>query len=156
MRLHAYTQPMRDLLLDAARAEQIVVSSARPRLVDGKPSRNPRYLQLRPDIADPIRKYAAEMGMRFQRKLAADQPVCVSVDAVLSGRRNNPPAEGIRPLAVYNPIHYQALPELFMDYNCPLTGKSPSTTGAGSEGALPRDRSTPCGPPPTSTTRWSR
>ena len=42
----------------------------------------------------------------------------------------------IRPLAVYNPIHYQELPELFMDFVCSLTGKSPSTTGAGSEGAL--------------------
>jgi phosphoenolpyruvate carboxykinase (diphosphate) len=43
---------------------------------------------------------------------------------------------GIPPLAVYNPIHYQELPELFMDYICSLTGKSPSTTGFGSEGAL--------------------
>jgi len=136
MRLHAYTPPMRDLLLGAARAGQMVVSSALPRLVDGKPSKNPRYLQLRPDIANPIRKYAAEMGMRFHRKLAADSAVCVNVDAVLSGRRNNPPDTGIRSLAVYNPIHYQALPELFMDYICSLTGKSPSTTGAGSEGAL--------------------
>jgi hypothetical protein len=45
-------------------------------------------------------------------------------------------ATGIRPLAIYNPIHYQELPELFMDFICSLTGKSPSTTGAGSEGAL--------------------
>jgi hypothetical protein len=60
------------------------------------------------------------------------------VDAVLPGRRNNPRdiASGIRPLAIYNPIHYQELPELFMDFICSLTGKSPSTTGAGSEGAL--------------------
>ena len=28
------------------------------------------------------------------------------------------------------------LPELFMEYICSMTGKSPSTTGAGSEGAL--------------------
>jgi hypothetical protein len=57
---------------------------------------------------------------------------------VLIGRRNNPPDReaGIRPLAVYGPIHYQELPELFMDVICSLTGKSPSTTGAGSEGAL--------------------
>ncbi|MGH7497341.1 MAG: hypothetical protein ACREL3_00645, partial [Gemmatimonadales bacterium] len=41
-----------------------------------------------------------------------------------------------RPLCVYGPIHYQELPELFMDYVCSLTGTSPSTTGAGSEGAL--------------------
>lgn len=136
MRLHAYTPPMRELLSAAARAGETVVSSACPRLIDGKPSKNPRYLQLRPDIANPIRKYAAEMGMRFHRKLAADAPVCVSVDAVLSGRRNNPPEPGIRSLAVYSPLHYQDLPELFMDYVCSLTGKSPSTTGAGSEGAL--------------------
>ena len=60
------------------------------------------------------------------------------VGATLPGRRNNPadPASGIRPLAVYGPIHYQDLPELFMDFVCSLTGKSPSTTGAGSEGAL--------------------
>jgi hypothetical protein len=43
---------------------------------------------------------------------------------------------GLPPLAVYNPIHYQELPELFMDFVCSLTGKSPSTTGFGSEGAL--------------------
>jgi len=60
------------------------------------------------------------------------------VGATLPGRRNNPadPASGIRPLAVYGPIHFQDLPELFMDFVCSLTGKSPSTTGAGSEGAL--------------------
>jgi len=62
--------------------------------------------------------------------------VVFPVISVLSGRRNNPPDDGIRPLCVYNPIHYQELPELFMDYVCSLTGKSPSTTGAGSEGAL--------------------
>ena len=62
--------------------------------------------------------------------------MCHPVDAVLTGRRNNPPEPGIRSLAVYNPIHYQELPELFMDFICSLTGKSPSTTGAGSEGAL--------------------
>ena len=28
------------------------------------------------------------------------------------------------------------LPELFMEVTCSMTGKSPSTTGAGSEGAL--------------------
>jgi hypothetical protein len=60
------------------------------------------------------------------------------VNAVLAGRRNNPPdaKAGIPPLAVYSPLHYQELPELFMDFVCSLTGKSPSTTGFGSEGAL--------------------
>src|SRR5208337_3793298 len=55
-----------------------------------------------------------------------------------AGRRGNPAdaSIGLPPLAVYNPIHYQELPELFMDFVASLTGKSPSTTGFGSEGAL--------------------
>jgi hypothetical protein len=76
------------------------------------------------------------MGTRLFRKIPLDKPVLYPVNAVLGGRRNNPPQPGIRSLAVYNPIHYQELPELFMDFVCSLTGKSPSTTGAGSEGAL--------------------
>jgi hypothetical protein len=60
------------------------------------------------------------------------------VNAVLAGRRNSPPDPeiGLPPLAVYSPIHYQELPELFMEFVSSLTGKSPSTTGFGSEGAL--------------------
>ncbi len=135
--LGKFTPPMRDLLQQVyEQGEGYVVSSAHPRLVDGKPSKNPRYLQTRPDLVNPVRKYVAEIGARFHRKLPLDQPLCHPVDAVLTGRRNNPPEPGVRPLAVYNPIHYQELPELFMDFICSLTGKSPSTTGAGSEGAL--------------------
>jgi hypothetical protein len=58
------------------------------------------------------------------------------VNVVLPGRRNNPPEAGIRALACYNPVHFFELPELFMEFICSMTGKSPSTTGAGSEGAL--------------------
>jgi len=58
------------------------------------------------------------------------------VNAVLTGRRNNPSEAGVRPLCAYNPIHFMELPELFMEFICSTTGKSPSTTGAGSEGAL--------------------
>ena len=133
----AFTPPMHNLLqraYDTGRG--YVVSSAHPRLVDGAPSKNPRYLQLRPDLSDPVRRYVAEMGTRLHRRVPLDRPVCHPVNAVLTGRRNNPPQPGVRPLAVYNPIHYQELPELFMDFVCSLTGKSPSTTGAGSEGAL--------------------
>lgn len=135
----AYTPPMQKLLQGAADADgSLVVSSAHPRIVDGKPTKNPRYLQDRPDLARPIEPYLADIGTRFWRKMPASEPLARPVDSVLVGRRNNPPdkAAGIRPLAVYNPIHYQDLPELFMDFVCSLTGKSPSTTGAGSEGAL--------------------
>lgn len=113
-----------------------MVSSAHPRMIDGKPSVNPRYLQTRLDLSNPVQAYVSEIDARFHRKLPLDKTLCHPVDAVLTGRRNNPPEPGIRPLAVYNPIHYQELPELFMDFVCSLTGKSPSTTGAGSEGAL--------------------
>src|SRR5215471_7137635 len=133
----AFTEPMR-AHVDAAAKRQSGFSacSAQPRIVDGKPSKNPRYLQVRPDKAKPRDRYVAETGARLYRRLPADQAVVFPVISVLSGRRNNPPDDGIRPLCVYNPIHYQELPELFMDYVCSLTGKSPSTTGAGSEGAL--------------------
>jgi hypothetical protein len=135
-----YSAPMRKRIRDAAKKpdSEYFVSSAHPRIVNGKPSPNMRYLQRRPDLANPRHKYLAVMGTRLARGLTLEQPVHFPVNAVLQGRRNNPQDKerGIRPLAVYNPIHYQELPELFMDLICSLTGKSPSTTGAGSEGAL--------------------
>jgi hypothetical protein len=131
-----FTAPMRELLSSAG--SETVVCSAYPRLVDGKPSKNPRYLQIRPDLTSPEVRTIAERGMRLARGIGRHEPLPIPVGAVLIGRRNNPPDReaGIRPLAVYNPIHYQELPEFFMDVICSLTGKSPSTTGAGSEGAL--------------------
>ncbi|HBE68436.1 MAG TPA: hypothetical protein DDW52_09850 [Planctomycetaceae bacterium] len=139
MSFDQYTPPMQEMLQDAAESDSnFVVSSAHPRLVDGVPTKNPRYLQDRLDLTDPSQRYIAMQAVRLFRALPPDAPVYQPVSAVLSGRRNNPPDKeaGIRSLAVYNPIHYQELPELFMDYVCSLTGKSPSTTGAGSEGAL--------------------
>ena len=139
----AFTPPMQSLLQsmivdDPTGEGDFIVCSDNPRRIDGVPSKNPRYLQDRPDLVRPIDKYIAEMGVRLYRKIPAHQPVPLPVNAVIAGRRNNPPepAKKIRSLAVYGPIHYQELPELFMDFICSLTGKSPSTTGAGSEGAL--------------------
>ena len=134
-----YTKPMRKLIRKAAESKnkgQLFVDSASPRIVDGKPTKNPRYLQTRPDLVDGMPKYLALMSTRLFRKIKAGDPLFTPVNAVLPGRRNNPAEPGIRPLAVYGPIHYQELPELFMDFICSLTGKSPSTTGAGTEGAL--------------------
>lgn len=135
-----YTEPMRRLIMEAARGGGVeyFVSSAHPRMVDGKPSKNPRYLQKRPDLANPRETYLAEMCTRLQRRISLDTPVYTPVNAVMPGRRNNPPdpVSRIRPLAVFNPIHYMELPELFMEFISSMTGKSPSTTGAGSEGAL--------------------
>ena len=135
-----YTQPMQDVVSQVAESEenQYFVTSSMPRIVNGTPTKNPRYLQVRPDMLDGRNRYLTLTGMRLVRKIAIGKPLYTPVNAVLPGRRNNPADHkaGIRPLAVFGPIHYQELPELFADFICSLTGKSPSTTGAGSEGAL--------------------
>jgi hypothetical protein len=135
-----YTEPMKKLLLDFLKEGKpsYVVSSALARMVDGKPSKNPRYLQKRPDRVNVRDTHVADISTRLARGIASDKQVYFPVSAVVAGRRNNPAdlKAGIPPLAVYNPIHYQELPELFMDFISSLTGKSPSTTGFGSEGAL--------------------
>ena len=141
IRFNEFTEPLRETLRQFAEATTspgYVVSSAHPRLVDGTPTKNPRYLQNRPDLEDPRSEYLGELGSRLYRRIPWDRPVLNPVHAVLPGRRNNPAdlKTGIRPLAVYGPIHYQELPELFMEFVASLTGRSPSTTGAGSEGAL--------------------
>jgi hypothetical protein len=135
---YCFTEPLQGLIRELASngKPHYFVCSAHPRLVAGKPSKNPRYLQVRPDLLAPRETHLAEMGIRLRRRLAPDDPVYHPVNAVLPGRRNNPPEGPIRSLAVYNPIHYFELPELFMEFICSMTGKSPSTTGAGSEGAL--------------------
>jgi len=136
-----WTEPVQSLIKQSASAPDGIsyfVSPAHPRIVDGKPTKNPRYLQMRPDLENPRSVYLSRMATRLHRRLAADAPVHTPVDVVVPGRRNNPPddATGIRALAVFNPIHYFELPELFLEYISSMTGKSPSTTGAGSEGAM--------------------
>jgi phosphoenolpyruvate carboxykinase (diphosphate) len=135
-----FTEPMQNLIRDALKnsGPRYFVSSAHPRVVDGRPSKNPRYLQKRPDLEHAREVYAADMATRLQRRISLDTPLYTPVNVVVPGRRNNPPepAAGIRSLAVFNPVHYMELPELFMEFISSMTGKSPSTTGAGSEGAL--------------------
>ena len=141
MEFDKYSPPLRERLREFATktgSPAFVVSSAQTRLVGGVPTKNPRYLQDRPDLTHPFARYVASRAMQVARATPPGKPLPIAVSAILSGRRNNPPdlAAGYRSLAVYNPIHYHEIPELFMDYICSLTGKSPSTTGAGSEGAL--------------------
>ena len=133
-----FTAPVQAVIRGVAQtgAPAFFVSSAHPRKIDGVPSKNPRYLQVRPDLKNPRAAYIAETSLRLRRRLKPDEPLYSPVQAVLPGRRNNPPEPTIRSLAVFNPIHYLELPELFMEFICSMTGKSPSTTGAGSEGAL--------------------
>jgi len=134
----AFTEPMQTLIREAAELpdSKYFVCSAIPRIIDGKTTKNPRYLQVRRDLLQPRTVYAADVGLHLARRVPKGQPVPTPVNAVLAGRRNNGPEGKIRPLATYNPLHYMELPELFMEFICSMTGKSPSTTGAGSEGAL--------------------
>ena len=142
--LSRFTKPMQDLVNRAAQLpeaenpkdETYWVSTANPRLVNGTPTKNPRYLQVRPDIANPKDVALADLTNHLFLDMPLGKPLRHSVDVVAAGRRNNPPEDGVPPLCAYNPLHYMELPELFMEFISSMTGKSPSTTGAGSEGAL--------------------
>ncbi|WP_194766850.1 hypothetical protein [Tamlana sp. I1] len=136
-----YTQPVKDFIteiVNSPKEEEYFVLPSHTRIVNGEPTKNPRYLEPNVNVSETEATYLAEVGVRLVRKIKSEDPVINVVNAVLPGRRNNPADKkaGIRALAVYNPIHYQETPELFMDFICSLTGKSPSTTGTGSEGAL--------------------
>ncbi len=135
-----YTEPVKNFIKEVAESnsDNYFVTPSHPRIVNGEPTKNPRYLQRNIFKNETQDSYLGEIGVRLYRKIKDKDPVVWPVNAVLPGRRNNPADKdaGIRPLAVYNPIHYQELPELFMDFIASITGKSPSTTGAGLEGAL--------------------
>jgi len=144
IRFDQYTKPIQKMIRRVAKGKKgdvpdYFILTSHPRVLeDGTTTKNPRYLQNRPDLRMKRERYLASVGASLHRRIPQDLPVHFPVNAVLPGRRHNPPIpeSGIRALAVYNPIHYQELPELFMEYVASLTGKSPSTTGAGSEGAL--------------------
>jgi len=140
IRFGQYTKPMQDMIqsfYDEAKTDYYA-SSAYPRIVDGVCTKNPRYLQVRPDIRNKRALYLSDVSTRLYRRQAIGTTVLRPVTSVLAGRRNNPaePAAGVKPLCTFSPIHHMELPELFMEFIASITGKSPSTTGAGSEGAL--------------------
>ena len=140
VRFDLFTEPMKGFIRKFSGSgddsPDYFVCSANPRLVGGVPSKNPRYLQTRLDLVNPQGAYVADIGLRLYRRIKPDAPLHTPVDIVCPGRRNNPPENKVRPLCVFNPIHYLPLPEAFMEFISSMTGKSPSTTGAGSEGAL--------------------
>jgi hypothetical protein len=84
-----FTEPMKSLLAKFVEEEQVdfVVSSAHPRIVDGKPSKNPRYLQKRPDLVNHRAAWLADIGTRLYRGIPVARPVRYPVNAVLAGRR---------------------------------------------------------------------
>ncbi|GAB3623068.1 hypothetical protein GCM10027418_11500 [Mariniluteicoccus endophyticus] len=137
-----FTAPMADLVREFAAGEddespRFLAVSSEPRIVaGGKRTKNPRYLQRRPDLMNPEATAAADLAVHLHQGVRADEPVRLPVDVVAAGRRNNAADDGVPPLCAYNPLHYMELPELFMEFISSMTGKSPSTTGAGSEGAM--------------------
>ena len=140
IRFEQYTEPMQDLVKSFYNENRrdYYSTNAYPRMVDGKPTKNPRYLQVRPDLRNLRASYLAEISTRLYRRQDLNSALLRPVTSILPGRRNNPadPSSGVKPLCNFNPIHYMELPELFMEFIASITGKSPSTTGAGSEGAL--------------------
>ena len=139
MAFSQFTAPMAGFLsrfADATDGPAYAVSSANPRLVDGKPTKNPRYLQRRPDRVNVRAVAEADLATHLARRVPTSTPLALPVDVVAAGRRNNPPEADAPALCAYAPLHYMELPELFMEFISSMTGKSPSTTGAGSEGAL--------------------
>ena len=134
-----YTEPMQEFLKGAAEQEEdaFACSSANPRVVDGRPTANPRYLQTRPDLEMERNVYAAKLELALEGvSLTTSQCYTPSVRFYLVEKQPTRPGTGIPALCCFAPIHYVELPELFMDFIASLTGKSPSTTGAGSEGAM--------------------
>ena len=135
-----YTEPMQHFLKKFAHSTTgprfAACPSVRRRMPNGSFSTNPRYLEDREDLTNARKTYLLCTSTRLARQLPEGQPVYYSAQAVISGRRNNPPEENIAPLSVHNPLHYLELPELFMEYASNMTGKSPSTTGSGLEGAM--------------------
>lgn len=140
IRFGQYTQPMQEMVNRFVETphSDYYSTPAYPRMVDGKPTKNPRYLQVRPDIKDQRGLYLADVSSRLFRRQDSESPLLRPVTSILPGRRNNPaePEAGVSALCMFSPIHHMELPELFMEYIASITGKSPSTTGAGSEGAL--------------------
>ncbi|MDR2201114.1 MAG: hypothetical protein LBN94_03335 [Puniceicoccales bacterium] len=140
IRFSKYTLPMQNFLqrfLRDEHAPKYIVCPSHQRLMsNGTLSSNMRYLQDRKDIVDQRLMHLTEMTTRLARGIVAEDPLYYAADVVIAGRRNNAPEKGVRPLSVHNPLHYLELPELFMEFASNMTGKSPSTTGAGLEGVM--------------------
>ena len=136
-----FSAPMQEFISSVADEADDVspkyfVSSADARIVDGARSKNPRYLQVRPDLSHPVDTAASDLAAHLVSGTPLSEPLPLPVDVVAAGRRNNPPEDKVPALCSYNPLHFMELPELFMEFISSMTGKSPSTTGAGSEGAM--------------------
>ncbi|KAH0570369.1 hypothetical protein SS50377_28350 [Spironucleus salmonicida] len=151
MTLEKYSTSMQNFIKDFSSSEKFgefdnCVISSEFRITDpakGTRTANVRYLQTRDELLYrdvQLDKYMIEIRNRLARNIPFSAPVPLPVDVYVPGRRLNtvdPKNSKIRPLSVYNPVHYQPIPLLILDVMTSMSGKSPSTTGSGSlEGAL--------------------
>ena len=82
IRFGQYTAPMKHMVEEfvATGAPDYYCTNAYPRIVDGKPTKNPRYLQTRPDLKSPRENYLATMscgstvGRTPTRRYSAQSP----------------------------------------------------------------------------------
>jgi hypothetical protein len=70
-----YTEPVQRLIREyvAESSASYLVATSHPRVINGKPTKNPRYLQPRPDLMDPRDSYVADVSMRLQRRIPLGQ-----------------------------------------------------------------------------------
>ena len=135
---YQFTEPMQTLI------KSVAVSGAGYFVSLGQPAPRGRQTDQEPALpANPARPdHAARKLSRGTGRAAAPPSAAGQSGAQSGGRRAaGPPQQPAREPASARspctiPIHYFELPELFMEFICSMTGKSPSTTGAGSEGAL--------------------
>src|SRR5680860_1129763 len=87
-----YTEPVQKLITRIVESEKegYFVAPSHTRIVDGVPTKNPRYLQRNIFKTETQESYLAETGIRLFRKIKSEMPVHFPVNAVLPGRRNNP------------------------------------------------------------------
>ena len=91
------TSPMQKHMLKGKDYDGFNICSAKPRMVDGAPTKNPRYLQVRPDVSFPKDKYLAQLGARLYRRISVNDACVFPVAGVLSGRRNS---KSLKPLTL--------------------------------------------------------
>ena len=59
-----FSTPMKDHMMRSLKEGGVNMCSAKPRIWNGQQTKNPRYLQVRPDVARPRDKYLAQLGSK--------------------------------------------------------------------------------------------
>ena len=60
-----FTSPIKSHMMRSLKEGGVNMCSAQPRIWNDQQTKNPRYLQVRPDLARPRDKYLAQLGSKF-------------------------------------------------------------------------------------------